>query len=467
MIKIKLLIIILMVTMAVNAYAYQHMYDSDGNCIAYQYHWDGNTNTNYPSAVKPVISSNGTISIAGTSPDYAGTDYYGDFYTYRTAPNTSTWVMVSNETNRWWHNEHTKANLDMYFDNPVDSNTDFDGRNWDCLPQVDPCQQQIDESSAACGGAEYVTWHDLEMCEWQCTDCDDKRDELEEECPFGYIFDPENCTGRCYDCLDLSDQCTESCKDHNGVAVQDCTFSSETGFSNTCVCKDDYVPPLLDDSVDPTTPPDETTPEADPTLPNPDTSDPWSEAIKKNLDKIIGQNNDRATQLSSIDKNTAKTVDNIKKGTEYLGQKIGEGNELLEDISNKLDNLEGEEEEEGPPDDSAYPGPIEFSEDADPDGEYDFTQYSDSESLGAAVGQSQVDDLEAGVSNNVFPIPASITATGNACISGNVTIHGQQKALSICFDKPWMQQGYSIMRLILIGIGYLQSIILLNKSLLA
>lgn len=320
------------------------------------------------------------------------------------------------------------------------------------------CLNSYEYYASQCGGSEYVTAVDLETCTFMCSTCEDKQQELEENCPYGYIFDNINCTGRCRDCLDYSDECTASCRDHNGVQVEDCTFSPDTGFNATCVCRDAYTPPVLSESEDPGEKSTDVTPEPDPTLPDPDTSDPWSQSIKKNLDAVIGQNNETNSKLDNLAENTKRIVDNQAAQTEAITGKIGEGNELLEGIGEKLDELG-----EGESTDLEAPGQVEF--DPSVGDSEDWTEYDDTATISQEMATTKQTALETLIAGSSNPITAAITASGSACLSGDVSLHGKSKALSICFDRPWMEQGYSIMRLVLMGIGYLQVALMINRAL--
>lgn len=211
------------------------------------------------------------------------------------------------------------------------------------------------------------------------------------------------------------------------------------------------------------TPPGETAPDTTP-APEPETADnngeEWLKAIKKNSDKELGA-------LANIDENVKRSVDNqvvIDGKLGAINSNLGKAVDILGDISNKTGD-----ETEGPEIDtslSGAPGQPEYNTDLDPEGNYNINEYSDP--LEAAINRSaeEVLFMNGMIDNQQTPVQASITATGDACLNGTVTIHGNQKALSICFDKPWMLQGYALMKIVLVGCGYIQVIMMLNRALL-
>jgi hypothetical protein len=335
----------------------------------------------------------------------------------------------------------------------------------ECQPM---CEQEYQIAEQTCG-LENINWISWETCEWSCTDCGDLRQQLITDCPHGYIEDQASCAGRCKDCSDHYMDCQEECSTRGGIQVEGCTYDETSGFDATCLCNDGYLAPVLQPSDTPTIP-DDKIPQPDPTDPDPSKTDPYSEAIKKNLDTVIAQNNDRKDQLSNIAGNISKGVDNQAKQTQGINDQIGKGNELLEGINKTskevLDELKKDKGIEPDSSLSGAPGQPEYNTDLDPEGTYNLNEYSDP--LEAAINRSseEVIWLNNQIDNQQTPVQASITATGDACLNGTVTLHGHQKALSICFDKPWMLQGYALMKIVLVGCGYIQVIMMLNRALL-
>lgn len=92
----------------------------------------------------------------------------------------------------------------------------------------------------------------------------------------------------------------------------------------------------------------------------------------------------------------------------------------------------------------------------------DYNEHNDSITLGTDTGNAYITKY---INPQVSPVNAHITASGSPCLSGTVTIHNKNTPVSICFNKPWMLQGYAIMKIIFIAIAYLQTAMLLNKAL--
>lgn len=321
------------------------------------------------------------------------------------------------------------------------------------LNPPDPCQDEWDLAVVTCGDPEFVAYDNLETCEWHCNTCDDAYEDAQEECPYGFIFDNRTCLYRCKDCMDAQDECEELCVDHGGVMLKSCEGNAQDGFDTVCVCQDAFEPELLEEGTTPPATPDDQTPAADPTLPDPDTSDPWSQAIKQNLDKIVEQGNNRKDQLANIADNIKKTVDNQVAGDKNITDAIREGNKDLDRIADKLDQQKTDAQ-----------GPDVPSFDSSVGESQEWSEYDDGETLGQTRAGSFQSDLSTLLGENPSPISGVLTASGDPCLTGNVTIHNNSKAVSICFNKPWMEQGYSIMKLIFIGLGYLQAALLVMKA---
>lgn len=329
------------------------------------------------------------------------------------------------------------------------------------LNPPDPCQDEWDAAVDTCGEVELVSYDDFEECEWHCNTCDDAYEDAQEDCPHGFIFDNRTCLYRCKDCMDYNEDCYDTCVDHDGVMFESCTGNSQDGFDTVCVCKDSFEPELMNEGTTPPATPDDKTPEPDPTLPNPDTSDPWSEAIKKNLDKIVEQGNDEKDQLANIAGNLKTSVDNQKAGAENITNKLGEGNESLEGIKSGVDKILDFMKN---PTGNSYTEPGQPEYNTELPAEFDEDELIDPEALADLLDGQTMAYVDQVIQRD-SPISASITATPDACLDGVITIHGNQKNISICFDRPWMIQGYTLMRVILIGVGYIQVIMMCTRAL--
>jgi len=351
-----------------------------------------------------------------------------------------------------------------------------------CPIPPDPCGDAGLDPVADCGSLEFVTWENVDTCEYHCSVCDTEYQQLVSMCGHGIEnWDNNTCSGRCTNCEDLDNICKDSCSGHGGVLDQDCfidnTGSGETSIV-TCTCNDEFEPVISDPGDEPPTPIDnDQQPAPAPTIPPEDTPDEtsnrWLEAIKSNTDSLVNQGNIDKQYQANIAENQRRTVNNLDAVNQNI-QTLGS----LQNVTNtKLDNIEAAIKESGG---DTAPQNIDFSplgfDGEVPDvpnfditlpTEHDYTEYDDSSTLASDEATSTFNDITTDP-NNVSPINAQITASSqNACIDGSFTIRGISKPVSICFDRPWMLQGYAIMKVILIGIGYLQSAMLLNRGIAA
>lgn len=437
------------------AECYQTIMLTDQSNIYADTAWGCRTNLNSTRVTTPI---NGVSQdLVTTSGQNTGCDVwyrvtYNTYFNYKTyARENGQWNLI--------YTSATMASGPLYYipsDLPVYPTTLPD----DC--PVDPCEVGGEWARAeeACGDWEFVTVDDAEECTWHCNTCDDQWAQAQIDCPHGYIFENQICTYRCMDCLDFYDQCEQSCINHGGVMLKSCTGSQENGFDTVCVCQDAFQPELLEEGTPPPATPDNDNAQPDPTLPDPDTSDPWSEAIKKNLDTVVKQNNDRAAQLDNIAGNIKKSVDNQVAGDKNITDAIREGNKDLSRLGNKLDEIDDKLDQQK----TDAQGPDVPSFDSSVGEAQEWSEYDDGETLGQTRSGSFQSELSTLLGENPSPISGVLTASGDPCLTGNVTIHNNTKAVSICFNKPWMEQGYSIMKLIFIGLGYLQAALLVMKA---
>ncbi len=361
--------------------------------------------------------------------------------------------------------------------------------NWDSVECTGtcklPCEAEIDESTAACGDQEFVTWIDATEpeCSWYCNNCEDAFQDALEFCGNGMAsMNQETCEYECNDCSEYNEAAEEQCKNSGGVYSASCKVTNtydenERGYYTTVpTCIDDapetdYVTPPNNPPSDQETPTDQT-PENDPTIDPADTPDQesnkWLQAIKDNQGKMLNNSNVTNQYLNNINQNLKTNTDNqhaMNQNIITLGQ-IGErGNQKLDGIKAAIENIDVG----GDAPDESYNGTAPDTPDFDGSlpTENDYTEYDNADTLASTAAQEQIDLIDADIAANPSPIDAQITATGDACLDGTVTINGHNKALSICFNRPWMLQGYAIMKVILIGIGYLQTAMLLNRAIVS
>ena len=209
--------------------------------------------------------------------------------------------------------------------------------------------------------------------------------------------------------------------------------------------------------------------------------------IKKMSDKLsadikdsIRHSDEQTTSMLKAQNNQSKilqgTVNNLKNvnktGFQRLSDDIraqtGNIRNLKETnqtgFSNITDAINNKEIDFSPlSTDATVPDVPEFNSDLPTDDNY--TEYENGEQLATDSATTYAQD------NLIYdpdssPINAEITASGDPCINGNISLHGQSIPIAICFNKPWMLTGYSIMKILMIGIGYLQTAILLNKAII-
>lgn len=89
-----------------------------------------------------------------------------------------------------------------------------------------------------------------------------------------------------------------------------------------------------------------------------------------------------------------------------------------------------------------------------------WTEYDDP----AQVAQNRI----ATETQNYTPSAGSLPLDMNLNISGSPVLSGVMygKTVEIRFDRPWMQTGYSIMAALLVGIGYLQVFLMINRTII-
>jgi len=139
------------------------------------------------------------------------------------------------------------------------------------------------------------------------------------------------------------------------------------------------------------------------------------------------------------------------------GKLIQQGNSLqgsADRIANAVEDMRNNQRNE------AYNGPLPSAGDYQypsnlPDGT-DWNENSDGSEVGKAAAEKLQQVAPAGP--DIFQ--GSITAGGDPCVSGNL----MGSEINICFNYPWMQTGYSIMRVALIALAYIQTALILRRG---
>jgi len=409
------------------------------------------------------------------------------------------------------------------------STIDYDTCTVTCLPIAGDCSDEHAALQEGCKPFGIKTFN-TETCEGTCNNtCDEQWVELEEYCGiYGVQSRRESdCWGECLpepkDCEEFRSNCETTCEPHGGIA-EDGYFCDPSMESSVCQCKEptrvgDPEAGIAPDEKEPD--PDEKPPQGDPDGDPDDGANGWLKGIKKNTDSIVDQNNDRAKQLSelihktrTIGENTKTIADNqaiTQKQIQSSGDKIeekvkdlkssnieesGKTQDEIKDL--KASNLEGLKDIQGMRSGTTTPGTLAGVIDAvngigDVDMNYDldfsqlatnspaptlsgdeydsslptdndYTEHDDNQTLATDQAGSYIAEMELVEEQELFL--ASITAIGQPCITGNVTFHGNNVPVSICFNKSWMLTGYAIMKVIFIGLAYIQSAMMLTRSII-
>lgn len=247
-------------------------------------------------------------------------------------------------------------------------------------------------------------------------------------------------------CENIQNACESKC------AGRAYTFNCESG---SCEC---FGAPSYnsDPPLEPTEP--ETDP-GSPTLPPNQTasSDPGGDAQLgaqiSNQGKQIDQGNAQLGQLGAVNAklgavigNQAKQLNQGDKIIDYNRQQLG----VLKDIRDEL-------KEQNSPGNPGVPGAIDY--DGTVGDAKNWTEYDDPEQVGQARATR-----EQALQNSTPELPLSfrLQASGSPALSGQM--FGRQ--VEIRFDRPWMETGYSLMQVLLIGIGYLQVFLMVNRTIL-
>lgn len=278
----------------------------------------------------------------------------------------------------------------------------------------------------------------------------------------GYIIGPWSYTG---------DQCTagvtaaipaqpsqeEVCGELRNACEAKCAGAAYTFDCTTGGCECTGPPSYATDPAkDPTVP---TTDPGAPALPADQTAvanpggDAQLGAQIDNQGKQISQGNAQLGQLGAINNKLASVIAN-------QGKQLGQGDDIIDYQRRQLGALEdirNQMKEDGRVENPGVPGNLELDTgvgDAKEWGEHDDWQQ---------VAQDRANrDLQNLPGSTPLPLDFDLTASGSPVLSG--VMYG--RTIEIRFDRPWMQTGYSIMAALLVGIGYLQVFLMINRTLI-
>lgn len=358
--------------------------------------------------------------------------------------------------------------------------------------EADPCEDQIAEKIIECGGEQYIDYtnYNPELCTGlQCT-CNQERLDAETYCADGYNFNPGTCAWECYDCDDYLLQKEVECGLQGQVVwwvtcnINDSYDPSEKYAIKDGECKDpdtDEPTPALTppDNDDPANPP-QTTPDPTPTPDPADTPDQQNlevlQTINNNQNNIVNQNNQSNVYLSNV----AQNIQNINNNQTVLNNSINElGKQLAAQSKAEVAAAQGAskgelkiageiEEVQGILNSMKYTGEVPSADDYDFDGTiegygYNYSEYGEAGPLAETKATTDSTGIYNSYKDDPLPFNTSLTASADACLNGSI----HNTTVNICFDKPWMLTGFGLMKIILIGVGYLQTAMLLNRAILS
>lgn len=247
-------------------------------------------------------------------------------------------------------------------------------------------------------------------------------------------------------CANTRNACEAQC---DGKAYQhDCEAGSCECFGAPSYSTDPPVEPT-EPTPDPATPsaPAQQTAVADPG------GDAQSSAQIANQAKQIQQQNDQNTQLGSLNNklsamisNQAKALGQGDKIIDYNRQQLG----ILKDIRDKLN-------EDSTGSNPGVPGSVNY--DSSIGNEKDWGEHDNFSQVGhdRALREQSLQSASPGM-----PLSFSLHASGGPALSGQMF----GRTVEIRFDRPWMETGYSLMKVLFVGIGYLQVFLMVNRTIL-
>jgi len=278
------------------------------------------------------------------------------------------------------------------------------------------------------------------------------------DCADGYIPDGLDCVEKPLDCGQGKHQEGSRCVDNPPTPEKPTT------------------PPPPEENP-PVTP--ENAPVIPPETPPEEKSAKLLENIDKNIKKQIESSNANKSTLKNIADNQAKQVDNSAKGVEEAGkqtQELRQQTKIAQDqastlagikteITNQTDQpvkaaIEGigdkitdkldEQKTDGT-------GPAAATFEGGFNTEQDFSEHENASEIATEKATAAKESLPAA---GTTPFIVGTTITQDACIVGN--FRGTE--WRACFDYPWAVVAYQIMKTVLIVVGYIQSIMLINRG---
>jgi len=205
----------------------------------------------------------------------------------------------------------------------------------------------------------------------------------------------------------------------------------------------------------------------------------YLENVDKNIQKQILAQETHKVLLKSIAENQAKQVDNTAKGVEEAtkqSQELREQTEIAKDQASTLAGIKTEitnqtdqpvkaaieamgekisDKIDEQKTDSTGPAAATF------EGGFNTEQdFSEHENASEIATEKATAAKEALPSAGTSPFIVGTTITQDACIVGN--FRGTE--WRACFDYPWAVVAYQIMKAVLITVGYIQSIMLINRG---
>jgi len=278
------------------------------------------------------------------------------------------------------------------------------------------------------------------------------------DCAEGYMPDGLDCVQKPLDCGSEKHQEGDRCVDNPPKPEKPTT------------------PPVAGDNP-PVTP--ENTPTIPPETPPEEKSAKLLENIDKNIKKQIESSNTDKITLKSIADNQAKQVDNSAKGIEEAVKQTQELRDQTKIAQDKAKTLAGIKTEITNQTDQPVKAAIDAmgekiankideqkTDSTGPEAatfeggfntEQDFSEHENASEIATEKATAAKDALP---SAGTSPFIVGTTITQDACIVGN--FRGTE--WRACFDYPWAVVAYQIMKAVLITVGYIQSIMLINRG---
>jgi hypothetical protein len=325
--------------------------------------------------------------------------------------------------------------------------------------QGEPCQAQLNEKIEECGGLQHVSATAVyeEDCDYlECIPCSKEREEANASCENGFEFNDTTCEYNCHNCENIYSRAVTECGGSANIEYFDCRESlAGQVVDYRCKQQEPNTPPDPIDDPNSDIPPD-AEPEPEPTDTDQQRTEKYLEAVNDNVKNTNRNLENIGNKLQNTNNYLDSISNNTKKGVTADNQKIAELkkiNEGLQDLNNRPDESYNGQTPDVPEFNSDLPETEEYYNDA----------YN---SVDLATGKATDDFTELDTSNIESPYQGALTVADiNTCIDGTITLKGNPKPVQVCFNKPWMERGYAIMKLILIALGYIQTAMLINRGL--